>query len=177
MFTHHARWYSHRYVTSVCLQYTVSKVPHFSPSSGVTPHSSWLSLVPISKRNRRAPVLGLLLPSPLPATLQLNFGGWGDPQEGSAQPRGSPALCCCEETRCSQLCKHDCKRHRFHRWLAGLPVHESWGWHRSHSPRPIHSRASGMGTAGECPTPANCSAEDSELRAWFPGMLWSQKTG
>lgn len=119
--------------------YTVSKVPRFSPSSGVTPHSSQLSLVPISKRNRRAPVMGLLLPSPLPATLQLNFGRWGDPQEGSAQQRGSPALCCCEKTqrsRMAQSCKHDCKRHRFHSWLTGPPVHESWGWHRSHSPGP-----------------------------------------
>lgn len=100
----------HTGVLHQCASSTLSP----SPSSGVIPHSSQLSLVPISKRNRKAPVLGLLLPSPLTATLQLNFGGWGDLQEGSAQPRGSTTLCCCEGTqrcRMAQSCKHDCKRH------------------------------------------------------------------
>lgn len=80
MSTHRACWYPHRFVTSVCLQHAVSKAPRFSHSSGVTPHSSRLSLVPISKRNRKTPVLNLLLPSASHCSAKL--WGMGRPMGG-----------------------------------------------------------------------------------------------
>lgn len=80
MSTHQACWYPHRCVTSVCLQHAVSKAPRFSHSSGVTPHSSRFSLVPISKRNRKTPVLNLLLPSASHCSAKL--WGMGRPMGG-----------------------------------------------------------------------------------------------
>lgn len=67
-------------LVSVCLQQAVFKAPRFSHSSGVTPHSSQLSLVPISKRNRKTPVLNLLLPSASHCSAKL--WGMGRPTGG-----------------------------------------------------------------------------------------------
>lgn len=52
-------------LVSVCLQQAVFKAPRFSHSSGVTPHSSQLSLVPISKRNRKTPAQHVRFPGML----------------------------------------------------------------------------------------------------------------